>query len=443
MSNIDTNGIDVNYPIPGVNNSTQGFRSNFTAIKTNLDTAGNEITNLQQNVVLKSALANTTLNNDMANTLIANASTLGFRSTTYNLGNALTGTVKINAALADIHYGQLAGNITLNTGSWAPVNTQQSIEVHLSTSNADANWSISVPGNIVSSNNYGTTLIENFANISNVGQIFFPYGQTELNFRLSTVDCGNSIYITPLNRSYQSTQIVKRSPPSTGQPGDRVGDICVDAGTTQLLVTGANTDPWFVTANTSSLVAGMPVTVTGVSFEPNVVVGNTYYVRNVVSSTTFTLASTAGGANIGVAANVTGNTTLLLNPVQYMYLAVGNYDSGTPVSINILSTTAPNVITLDAGSANYSGNLSLNQPVIFPDLNGIGNSNVSGPNTVYYIKTWNSGSGDITVSMYRNNGVAGIEFTGILTAANATVVGTDLTTFTGSDIWRRMPFNPF
>jgi hypothetical protein len=108
MSNIDTNGIDVNYPVPGVNNSTQGFRSNFTAIKTNLDTAGNEITNLQQNVVLKAALANSTLNNDMANTLIANASTLGFRSTTYNLGNALTGTVLINASIADVHYGQIA-----------------------------------------------------------------------------------------------------------------------------------------------------------------------------------------------------------------------------------------------------------------------------------------------------------------------------------------------
>ena len=48
MSTINTNGINVNYPIPGQNNSTQGFRDNFSAIKTNINTAGQEITELQQ-----------------------------------------------------------------------------------------------------------------------------------------------------------------------------------------------------------------------------------------------------------------------------------------------------------------------------------------------------------------------------------------------------------
>ena len=74
MSTINTNGINVNYPIPGQNNSTQGFRDNFSAIKTNINTAGQEITELQQKVVLKEGLNNITLNNDMANTLISNAS---------------------------------------------------------------------------------------------------------------------------------------------------------------------------------------------------------------------------------------------------------------------------------------------------------------------------------------------------------------------------------
>jgi hypothetical protein len=47
MSNINTNSIDTTYPVPGVNNTTQGFRDNFTSIKTNLDTAGTELTDLQ------------------------------------------------------------------------------------------------------------------------------------------------------------------------------------------------------------------------------------------------------------------------------------------------------------------------------------------------------------------------------------------------------------
>ncbi len=56
MSNINTSSIDVNYPTPGVNNSSQGFRDNFSAIATNLNTAGTEITELQQKAVVKTAL---------------------------------------------------------------------------------------------------------------------------------------------------------------------------------------------------------------------------------------------------------------------------------------------------------------------------------------------------------------------------------------------------
>ena len=37
MSSINTNGINTNYPVPGVNNNSQGFRDNFAAIKTNLN----------------------------------------------------------------------------------------------------------------------------------------------------------------------------------------------------------------------------------------------------------------------------------------------------------------------------------------------------------------------------------------------------------------------
>ena len=95
MSTINTNGINVNYPIPGENNPTQGFRDNFTSIKTNLNTAGSEITDLQNKVVLKAALNGSTLNNDMANAVISNAATRSFRATTYNLGNALSGTVQL------------------------------------------------------------------------------------------------------------------------------------------------------------------------------------------------------------------------------------------------------------------------------------------------------------------------------------------------------------
>ena len=55
-SNINPNNIDGTYPIAGQDNNSQGFRDNFTQTKVNFQYAASEITDLQNNVVLKSAL---------------------------------------------------------------------------------------------------------------------------------------------------------------------------------------------------------------------------------------------------------------------------------------------------------------------------------------------------------------------------------------------------
>lgn len=52
-SAITTTNIDVTFPVPGQDNDTQGFRNNWGAIKSALDTASTEITDLQ---VIQSAL---------------------------------------------------------------------------------------------------------------------------------------------------------------------------------------------------------------------------------------------------------------------------------------------------------------------------------------------------------------------------------------------------
>ena len=45
-SAINTGSMNVSYPTPGVNNSSQGMRDNWASIKTNLDSAGTEITDM-------------------------------------------------------------------------------------------------------------------------------------------------------------------------------------------------------------------------------------------------------------------------------------------------------------------------------------------------------------------------------------------------------------
>jgi hypothetical protein len=48
---INTTEIDTEFPVPGQDNDSQGFRDNFTNIKTNLDTAKTEIETLQDTTV--------------------------------------------------------------------------------------------------------------------------------------------------------------------------------------------------------------------------------------------------------------------------------------------------------------------------------------------------------------------------------------------------------
>jgi len=314
MSTINTNGINVNYPIPGVNNSSQGFRDNFASIKTNLNTAGNEISDLQNKVVVKAALENTVINNDMANTLISNASTKNFRATTFNLGNALAGTVVIDTSLGDVQFGTVTGNVTLQFNNWAPAGTQREIELQLAISNTNA--TISFPSEVVSSNNnFGVTTLENYADVANVATLTTPYAVEQLNYKFSTVDCGTSVSVDPVNRPRKSTQIQQRSPAPTGFNGDVEGTVAIDANYLYVCTDtfdsgGANTIA--VTANATyssnnevvlnsltSVSANKPIIFAGTTFG-GIEAGAVYYVKTVVSgNSSITLSDTRTAGTAG------------------------------------------------------------------------------------------------------------------------------------------------
>ncbi len=315
MSQINTNGINVNYPVPGQNNSSQGFRDNFGQIRTNLNTAGTEITDLQTKVVLKAALDNSVLNNDMANAQISNCSTRGFRGTTFNLGNALAGTVLVDVNKADVHYGTVTGNVTLQFGSWAPTNTESSVTLRLAVANADA--VISLPSQVVSSNNnFGTTLLENYTMIGNTATITAPANTEVIEFTFTSLDCGNTINVTPTNRPYQSTQIITRTPPPTGLPGDVAGTVSVDANyvyvctgdfdsTLYSKVVGNtfNSGNIIQLNNTTNLVEDAPIIFTGNvdTANTNLVANSVYYIKTIAvgPSTNVTISATRVAGTAG------------------------------------------------------------------------------------------------------------------------------------------------
>ena len=440
MSTINTNGIDVNYPIPGQNNSTQGFRDNFQAIKTNLNTAGTEITDLQNKVVLKSALANSVLNNDMANTLIANCSTLGFRATTYNLGNALADNVTVNCSLGDLQYGNLAGNIVLNFGSWAPTNTQSTVKLQLGRPNNTANYTITFSGNAQINQNSGWSLLENSGSNGGLATLTFPYDTTRLDLTVTSTDCGVSLYVQPTNRPFKTTQIQIRTPAPTGFLGDVEGTVAVDENYLYVCTDQYNGDPHTLNAisvatantlanvqitgtagqfscNSAVLYANLPVQVSGTLSGSGSITGysnpTTYYVIGSPTSTTFTLSATQGGSAITTTAGTTTGLTFATN------------------------TLSSNV---NFSSLSYA---SVNTPVIFDTMfaNGVSVNSIGNINSgeVYYVKS--VGTTEITLSDTRNAGVAG----NTLTLTNVSTPNTymDATFYAGTNIWKRVALSSF
>jgi hypothetical protein len=425
MSSINTNGINVNYPVPGVNNNSQGFRDNFASIKTNLNTAGTEITDLQNKVIVKQALANSILNNDMANTLISNALTRSFRASSYNLGGALSSVVKVNASLGDVQFGTVAANsnVILQFGNWAPAGTQQTIDLNLSFN--DSNSYVSLPGNVSLADSSGAATLENYSNVGNVITFSAPYGVNQIDLRISSLDCGNSLIVEPYNRPRQSTQIQTRTISPTGFQGDVSGTVSVGPSYNQLSIASTNAADYFTTTgNTTQLYTDMPIAFTGVTMEANITIGTTYYVRNVVSSTTFTVSSTIGGANVNLAGNSSPTSAMNASPISSLYICTDNYDA-TTYQKTVSGTNSSGNITL-----NNTTSLANNAPVVFTGdvVGGL----VSGQ--VYYVKAVGTG-GNITISQTRTNGVAGTAVTLTTgTPANSLYA----TTYIGSDIWKKI-----
>jgi len=429
MSNINTTSIDVNYPVPGINNNSRGFRTNFASIKNNLDVAGTEITDLQNKAVVKSALTDSVINNDMGNTLISNASVRSFRSTTYNLGNALSGTVTINASLADIHYGTIAGNVTLDFGKWAPADTQQLIGLHFTFSNREA--VISFPDTIE-----GAELLENYREIANVGTVTCPPDTDEVRYVASTTDCGVSIYPSSTIRPFQSTQIRTRTPPSTGEQGDKSGAISIDAPVAQFYVNNTFTAGSLFECDNgnglANLYLDMPVVFTGTVIG-TVTAGTTYYVSYIdLVANTFSVSSTPGGANITLGDD-SGN--MKANPLTYLYMATNDYNANT-ISRTVSNTWASvNYVTISDTTG-----LEVNAPVIF-EGNTFGGLSANIPYYIKQIVDVSSSPGNIVVSRSRNNGVAGSTQPLVTADAGSNVV--TVCAYIGNDIFMRMPFTPY
>lgn len=129
MSSINVNNIDINYPIQGQDNNSQGFRSNFNAIRTALTVAKSEITSLETDTV-KRNLDNNLNGNKLENVVFNNSSDL-FK----NKGQPIEQLIELDVEDAKVFKVKCIGDTTIRLTNWPQnqpaVQKSHSIKLHL------------------------------------------------------------------------------------------------------------------------------------------------------------------------------------------------------------------------------------------------------------------------------------------------------------------------
>ena len=196
-SQINPNDIDGAYPVAGQDNNSQGFRDNFTNTKTNFTYAANEITDLQNNVVLKAALTGTTLDNDMGGSTISDAVIRDFACTKEPIGT-VSGSQTINYASG--HYQTLTtnGSVTLAFTNFPTGGNQAFLIVRVTV--ASTAHTLTLPAAVGTS--ASATSVLGIQGISSNVITFAATGTYEFQFH--TEDGGTSIYLSELTRPRNS-----------------------------------------------------------------------------------------------------------------------------------------------------------------------------------------------------------------------------------------------
>lgn len=228
-SSINPNNIDGAYPVAGQDNNSQGFRDNFTNTKTNFQYASDEITDLQNKVVLKQALTGSTLNNDMLGSILSNAQLQDMSQTRVALGS-LSGSVGINYANGSYQTVTTNGSISLSFTNWPAAGALGVVAVQVTVSSTA--HTVTFPS-AVSVNAVG---IQGYA--SNV--VTFATTGT-YTFEFSSSDGGTTITVNQTNQQLT--------------PFNNSSEDLADSGAASLAVTAS----YFSTAaaETATLAAGV------------------------------------------------------------------------------------------------------------------------------------------------------------------------------------------
>ena len=191
-SNINPNNIDGTYPIAGQDNNSQGFRDNFTQTKVNFQYAASEITDLQNNVVLKSALTGGSIDNNMGGTLLYDATMQDFAATVVAI--SLSGTTcTVNYASGHYQTVTIGSVITVAFTNFPTSGYQGWVILRVT---ATAGQTMTLPAAVGAG--VSAASVQGIQGIASNVITFKESGTYEFMFH--TVDVGSSIFMSELTR---------------------------------------------------------------------------------------------------------------------------------------------------------------------------------------------------------------------------------------------------
>ena len=359
-SQINPNNIDGSYPVAGQDNDSQGFRDNFTNIRNNFTFTKAELEDLQNKVVLKSALLNTTLSNDFSGNAISNPSLTSWRETYNNIGSA-SGAVTINFTNGNFQRLTMSGSTTLSFSFPANTNNQYA-SIKLWITNSNSAWTLTLPADVTLNNPLsiggvaGSPPVITFTadEISNNNNYFFEF---------FTLDGGTTIGIIDhtRNRDISLTALAVSGSFSAN------GGVTLGSGTTGNVVVASTTR-----ANTAT--TGALVVAGGAAVGGNVFVNGNLIINNGIINPDYLLANVETGQNLF--ANVNYNRFIAncspTGTVANLFITLpDSVEDGRIIDITSLtaitscfvSNMTPDVTSVYGLANNWSGSASLTNSV--------------------------------------------------------------------------------
>jgi len=190
-SNINPNNIDGTYPVAGQDNNSQGFRDNFTNTKTNFQYAETEITDLQNNAILKSALSGTTLDNNMGGSSVTDGVIADFGLTRIALGT-VSGSATINYASGHFQTLTTGGSVSLAFSNFPPSGVTGIVYVQVSVSSTAYTLTLPVSVSINAAGIQGLNASTNVITFASTGTYLFQF---------ITSDGGASVTVNEVNKA--------------------------------------------------------------------------------------------------------------------------------------------------------------------------------------------------------------------------------------------------